>query len=178
MDVPAILMAETVLTLSDKASMQLPINFEISYLAEKIKPQHTYSVQAVITINHKMIYTSTASYPVITRGNGKHVDIVLQQVKSSNSPLKSAKKVEYSCKNNRKLTVSYTSANDEAIAIINGQHRQPIILPAKPTASGFLYSNGKHTLRGKAGDLQWTIGRMMPIKCTVADKRQIAKDVM
>tara|TARA_B110000908_G_C10260359_1_gene458758 strand:- start:3981 stop:4364 length:384 start_codon:yes stop_codon:yes gene_type:complete len=95
-------------------------------------------------------------------------------------PIDSKKKViDYHCDNNKEISVSYTSINkkntQKDIAIINSQGNQPIILAAKQVASGFLYTNGKYTLRGKGNDVQWTIGRMMPIKCTVVNNQSKQK---
>jgi len=83
--------------------------------------------------------------------------------------------IDYNCDNHKKIMVSFTSIGKAKarvnIVIINTPNTQPITLAAKKVDSGFLYSNGKYTLRGKGSDVQWTIGRMMPIKCTATDQR-------
>lgn len=38
-------------------------------------------------------------------------------------------------------------------------------LQQRPSASGFIYSDGPNTVRGKGNDLTVEIGRMMPLKC-------------
>lgn len=100
------------------------------------------------------------------------IDISAQQTNTTN--------VKYTCTRNTKLSVNFTSKNDEVeqtVAIINGYGEQAIILPNKAVASGFLYSNGKYALRGKGDKATWTIGRMVPFKCLVADKLPSQEDI-
>ena len=81
--------------------------------------------------------------------------------------------VIYTCSRGTRLSVNFTSThnkNDENIAIINGFGKQAIILASKDVASGFLYSNGKYTLRGKDNKATWTVGRMADFHCTIGDK--------
>jgi heat shock protein HslJ len=44
---------------------------------------HSYSVRAAIKLEGKLIFTSTQSYPVITRGNPQEVNIPLHSVPAS-----------------------------------------------------------------------------------------------
>lgn len=81
--------------------------------------------------------------------------------------------VKYTCTRDLKLSINFTSKNndsDNKMAIINGFGQQAIILPNKAVASGFLYSNGKHALRGKGEQVTWTVGRMMPFQCSIGDR--------
>jgi membrane-bound inhibitor of C-type lysozyme len=81
--------------------------------------------------------------------------------------------VKYTCNRNTTLSVSFTAASSESdkkIAIINGIGKQAIIIPNVAVASGFLYSNGKYSLRGKGKQAIWTIGRMAPFRCSVGDE--------
>lgn len=175
MDAPAALIADTQQTFSYTSPMQIPFNFEINYLEAKIDSRHSYSVQAMIVANDEIIFTSTSAYPVITKGNGKKVDITLQSTKNNRAMEYSEKVVEYSCDRNTNITVSFTSKKQEniltSIAIINSQNNQAIILAAKQVGSGFLYSNGKYSLRGKDNQVQWTIGRMIPLSCTITKNK-------
>jgi membrane-bound inhibitor of C-type lysozyme len=43
-----------------------------------------------------------------------------------------------------------------------------IELQQMPSASGFVYSNGPNTVRGKGNELTVEIGRMVPIQCVAA----------
>lgn len=88
------------------------------------------------------------------------------------SSKENAQNIKYMCDPDIKLSINFISRNNnkEAIAIINGFGTQAIILPNKATASGFLYSNGKYTLRGKEEKATWTVGRMAPFQCTTSDK--------
>jgi len=80
---------------------------------------------------------------------------------------------KYTCDRGTKLSVNFTSTqnnSDKNVAIVNGFGKQAIVLAYKPVASGFLYSNGKYTLRGKGNKATWTVGRMADSHCTLGDK--------
>lgn len=88
--------------------------------------------------------------------------------------------VEFSCNRGVNLSVNFSTSTNEDnknIAIINGYGNQRIILPIKTVASGFLYTNGKYTLRGKADQVTWTVGRMMPYQCSQNDNFHPKRDV-
>lgn len=55
-----------------------PYHFSISYDPRRIMDTHSYAVRATIKIGDELAFTSDTSYPVITRGNGKDVNIVLK----------------------------------------------------------------------------------------------------
>lgn len=91
----------------------------------------------------------------------------------------STKNVKYTCNRDTTLSVNFTSTHndsDKTIAIINGFGKQGIILPQKSVTSGFLYSNGKYTLRGKNEQATWTVGRMADFHCTLGDEFISQKD--
>jgi len=56
-----------------------PITFEIAYDPARINPNRSYSVRARITVADQLIFTTTESYPVLTRGNGNQVTLLLQR---------------------------------------------------------------------------------------------------
>ena len=88
--------------------------------------------------------------------------------------------VKYTCTRDTKLSVTFTaseSASDKKIAIINGFGEQAIIIPNVAVASGFLYSNGKYSLRGKGKQASWTVGRMASFQCSVGDKSILQEDI-
>jgi len=45
------------------------------------------------------------------------------------------------------------------------REQSEISLPQQPSGSGFIYSNGPNTIRGKGNALTVEIGRMLPIQC-------------
>jgi putative lipoprotein len=55
-----------------------PYHFSISYDPRRIVDTHSYVVRATIKIGDELAFTSDTPYPVITRGNGKDVNIVLK----------------------------------------------------------------------------------------------------
>jgi membrane-bound inhibitor of C-type lysozyme len=88
--------------------------------------------------------------------------------------------VKYTCNRDTTLSVSFTAPESESnkkITIINGFGKQAIILPNVAVASGFLYSNGKYSLRGKGKQASWTVGRMVPFRCSVGDELIHEEDV-
>lgn len=56
-----------------------PIRFEIIYRPAKIKQNHDYSVRARITDGERMLFTTVEFYPVLTRGNGNEVSLLLSR---------------------------------------------------------------------------------------------------
>lgn len=71
--------------------------------------------------------------------------------------------VTFSCDNNETLSVRFITSREVAILMRNGD---AIELKQQPSGSGFIYSNGPNTIRGKGDDLTVEIGRMVPIQCT------------
>ncbi len=62
------------------AGQQVPIPFRLPYAEADIDPAHSYAVLAMISAGDKMLFVSTAPYPVITNGAPKHVQILVQPV--------------------------------------------------------------------------------------------------
>lgn len=60
-----------------------PYHFALDYDPSRIVENHSYSVRATIKVDGKLIFTSTQSYPVITRGNPQEVNIILRSVAAS-----------------------------------------------------------------------------------------------
>ncbi len=58
-----------------------PIRFSIAFDPLRIDPRRTYSVRARILVDGTLWFTSDAAYPVLTRGAGRTVDIVLKMVR-------------------------------------------------------------------------------------------------
>lgn len=50
-----------------------------------------------------------------------------------------------------------------AIVKVNG--KEVVTLPAEDVASGFEYSNGRYSLRGKGNEAIWTVGKMTAEQC-------------
>ncbi len=71
--------------------------------------------------------------------------------------------VAFACANGESLSVRFSPAGGTAVLTRNGED---IALQQQPSGSGFIYSNGPNTIRGKGKDLTVEIGRMMPIQCT------------
>jgi putative lipoprotein len=70
--------AETIGTAAMENPGNPPYHFSISYDPRRIVDTHSYAVRATIRIGDKLAFTSDTSYPVITRGNGKDLNILLK----------------------------------------------------------------------------------------------------
>ena len=64
-----------------------PYRFSISYDSRRIVDNHRYAVRATIKIGDQLAFTSDTSYPVITGGNGKEVNILLKSVGGHAAPV-------------------------------------------------------------------------------------------
>lgn len=64
----------------DTAGKQVPFSFDFAYDRTKIVERNRYAVQAEIRDNGRLIYITDTSYPVITQGNPKNVEIVVVPV--------------------------------------------------------------------------------------------------
>ena len=73
-DVSAILIAEDTIQTRGK---QVPIDYNIVYDPTKIREQRTYVVRAEIRDGQRLLFTTDTSYPVITKGNPKVVNITV-----------------------------------------------------------------------------------------------------
>lgn len=71
--------------------------------------------------------------------------------------------VAFACADGQSLSVRFFLAQETALLMRNGE---TIELQQQPSASGFIYSNGPNTIRGKGDELMVEIGRMAPIRCT------------
>jgi putative lipoprotein len=65
-------------TLSDIG--QPPYPFEIAYRPDQIVSSHQYVVQARLTHEGRLLFTTDQAYPVITRGHPNEVQLMLRRV--------------------------------------------------------------------------------------------------
>lgn len=59
---------------------QVPILFELRYDSAKIDPNRTYALRATIRSAGRMMFTTTTAYHVITQGNPRQVNLLLEWV--------------------------------------------------------------------------------------------------
>ena len=72
-------------------------------------------------------------------------------------------RTSFKCDNDETIEVRFFPDQGIAVLVRGGQN---VELQGEPVASGFLYSNGQTSLRGKGQDLQMTVGMMAPTRCT------------
>ena len=70
--------------------------------------------------------------------------------------------VSFTCANDESLSVRFRQAQGVAILMRQGVS---VELPQEPSGSGFTYSNGANTLRGKGNDLTVESEHLPPIQC-------------
>lgn len=93
------------------------------------------------------------------------------------------KNIHYECDRGSSLNVTFTEKG--VTTVHGGRNSMPkyevkkvaanvtlsdntlITLPMQKAASGFMYSNGKFTLRGKGDEAMWSVGRMLAEHCEV-----------
>lgn len=64
----------------DTAGKQVPFSFDMAYDRSKIQERNRYAVQAEIRDGGRLLFITDTSYPVITQGNPKSVEITLVAV--------------------------------------------------------------------------------------------------
>lgn len=72
----------TTLASKGMALTGVPMPFELPYDSTAIDPAHSYAVQARIMLDGNLLFLTTQSYPVLTRGAGETVEIIVQRVTS------------------------------------------------------------------------------------------------
>lgn len=69
---------------------------------------------------------------------------------------------DFRCANGEQIKVRFLTEREAAILTRNGED---IELGQQPAASGFWYTNGPISIRGKGDALRLEIGRMVPVEC-------------
>ncbi|THV25505.1 MliC family protein [Peteryoungia ipomoeae] len=69
--------------------------------------------------------------------------------------------VLYGCDDGNNLRVRFDSK--EAVVVL--PQGEAVTLPQRPSGSGFWYSNGRHEMRGKGDEMQFAVGRRVPVSC-------------
>lgn len=72
------------------------------------------------------------------------------------------RRVQFNCDNNDTVEMRFFPLQGVGVLVRNGSTME---LQQQPMASGFPYTNGPTTVRGKGDELIVEIGRMAPIRC-------------
>jgi membrane-bound inhibitor of C-type lysozyme len=78
-------------------------------------------------------------------------------------PVTTQTRSSFKCDNDETIEVRFFPDQGIAVLVRGGQNTE---LQGEPVASGFLYTNGQTTLRGKGQALEMTVGMMAATKCT------------
>ena len=68
----------------------------------------------------------------------------------------------FACDDGNRIQVRFSQSRHTATLVRNGES---IELPQQASGSGFIYGNGRTTLRGKGDELILEVGKMAPIRC-------------
>mgnify|MGYP005856335619 CR=1 FL=1 len=71
------------------------------------------------------------------------------------------RRVQYVCGNGEEIEMRFFPLQGVGVLV---RHRKPMELQQQPVVSGFLYSNGPNTVRGKDSELIIEVGRRVPTK--------------
>lgn len=69
--------AEVLGTVRLEKAGPVPIRFEIPYDPAKVDPRHSYAVRARILRGDRLLFTTDTVHPVLTRGAGREVELLL-----------------------------------------------------------------------------------------------------
>jgi uncharacterized lipoprotein YbaY len=70
----------------DAGGKQVPISFDLVYDPSRIQERNRYVIRAEIRDGERLLYTTDNSYPVITQGNPRSVEITVVQVGGGGFP--------------------------------------------------------------------------------------------
>jgi uncharacterized lipoprotein YbaY len=76
-DAPSTIIAEQ---RTPTAGKQVPFSFDLAYDKAKVQERNRYAVRAEIRDGDRLLFTTDTSYPVITQGNPRNVEITLVPV--------------------------------------------------------------------------------------------------
>jgi heat shock protein HslJ len=88
---------------------------------------------------------------------------ILYRLEAESGGADSPGETRFVCEDGSELRVRFDSAAGTATIASGGG---PIVLPQTPSGSGFRYETPTHSLTGKGKDVTWTIGRMVPRRCS------------
>lgn len=78
-DAPAKTIAQEKMALGDR---QVPLPFELKFDPAKIDAKHAYAVSARIVVDDRLRFVTDKAYPVLTRENPSHVEMILKPVEA------------------------------------------------------------------------------------------------
>jgi membrane-bound inhibitor of C-type lysozyme len=78
------------------------------------------------------------------------------------APASDERAFAFSCDDGQRIQVRFSRSRNLATLVRAGES---IELPQQASGSGFIYSNGRTTLRGKGEELMLEVGRMAPVRC-------------
>lgn len=74
----------------------------------------------------------------------------------------SERRVRFACDNGEEVEMHFMPQKGIGVLLRNGETKE---LKQQPAASGFQYSSGHFSVRGKGDELIVEVGKMVPLKC-------------
>jgi len=150
-DVSAILIAEQTI----ETPGQMPVSFELLYNPEVIDERMSYAVHARIFEGSELRFTTDTNYPVLTRGNGNSVDLILVAV--GDAPVSAGIPP---------VTWQLLELRGEAVSFEEGRYPNIRISEADNTVSGFSGCNQfSGSFMNEAGELATNALAMTMMAC-------------
>ena len=90
------------------------------------------------------------------------VPAVTAPAPAPSAPASAERAFTFACDDGQRIQVRFSRSRGLATLVRGGES---VELPQQASGSGFIYSNGRTTLRGKGEELVLEVGRMAPIRC-------------
>jgi putative lipoprotein len=141
---------------------QVPIAFTIPYDPRRIDPRGSYVVHASIYENGRIRFTSRQGSPVVTRGNGKRVTVLMRRASRDDGP---GGTTQAGLENTRWRPIRIGDRD----VIVTGQQREPWIV-LEPRSKRVTGSGGCNRISGsyEAGVGMLRFGPLMSTKMACA----------
>ncbi len=169
-DAPAtVIVSQTI----QAAGKQVPFSFELKFDPARIDPKAIYAVRATINVDGKLAWTSTRSYPVLTKGAPNQVEVLVEQVSQPAADADLAKiKYDpkmYRCTNEPQRTM--TDKQWQVYGTVEGSQ------PNQPGKPGQPVKVGLRIKFGEASDnYEATVTVVAPDSSTAAAKATVQAD--
>ncbi len=72
----------------------------------------------------------------------------------------------FACPGGAVLAVEFVTGEPNAVAVVRPPTGPAVTLPIQLSGSGYRYADATHELRGKGGDVTWTVGSAPPLACS------------
>jgi len=161
--------AETLgsVTIEDPGSP--PFAFEIPYDADAIDERFTYAVRATITADGRLLFTTDTTYPVLTRGAGDEVELMLRHVASERPSSRPSLEDTY---------WKLTHIGDQPAPALEGRREPHIMLSSEHGMVGGTGGCNRFTGSYEIKKPKITFGTLALTKMACVDQRDVDQELV